>query len=68
MSQTSVPLNPRSRATICDVAALAGVGIKTVSGVSNEQTDVSIQARERVQRAITALNYQPRSPTRLLCR
>ncbi len=68
MSQTSVPLNPRSRATIRDVAALAGVGIKTVSGVSNEQTDVSIQARERVQRAITALNYQPRSPTGLLCR
>jgi LacI family transcriptional regulator len=49
----------RSRATIRDVAALAGVGIKTVSRVINEEPNVSPQMRERVQRAVLALNFKP---------
>ena len=49
----------RPRATIRDVAALAGVGIKTVSRVINEEPNVSPQMRERVQRAVLALNFKP---------
>ncbi len=54
----SSPLG-RPRATIRDVAALAGVGIKTVSRVINHEPNVSPQMRERVQRAVTALNFKP---------
>ena len=50
---------PRARATIRDVAALAGVGIKTVSRVINNEANVSPQMQERVQRAIRALNFKP---------
>lgn len=49
----------RSRATIRDVAALAGVGIKTVSRVINDEPNVSPATRERVQSAVVALNFQP---------
>src|SRR6187549_3628646 len=49
----------RPRATIRDVAALAGVGIKTVSRVINDEANVSPQMRERVQRAVVALNFKP---------
>jgi LacI family transcriptional regulator len=49
----------RSRATIRDVAALAGVGIKTVSRVINSEANVSPQMQERVQRAISALDFKP---------
>ena len=50
---------PRVRATIRDVAALAGVGTKTVSRVINDEANVSPQTRERVQRAVLALNFKP---------
>ena len=50
---------PRLRATIRDVAALAGVGTKTVSRVINDEVNVSPQTRERVQRAVLALNFKP---------
>lgn len=59
MSITSAPGRPRPRATIRDVAALAGVGIKTVSRVINDEANVSAQTRQRVERAIRALNFQP---------
>src|SRR3954466_7039300 len=49
----------RLRATIRDVAALAGVGTKTVSRVINDEANVSPQTRARVQRAVTALNFKP---------
>ena len=49
----------RSRATIRDVAALAGVGTKTVSRVINNEANVSPAMRDRVQRAVVALNFQP---------
>jgi LacI family transcriptional regulator len=47
------------RATIRDVAALAGVGTKTVSRVINDEANVSPQTRARVQRAVLALNFKP---------
>jgi LacI family transcriptional regulator len=50
---------PRIRATIRDVAALAGVGTKTVSRVINDEANVSPQTRQRVQRAVLALNFKP---------
>lgn len=49
----------RHRSTIRDVAALAGVGIKTVSRVINDEPNVSPEMRERVQRAVQALNFKP---------
>lgn len=42
-----------------DVAALAGVGIKTVSRVINDEPHVSAATIERVRRAVTDLNFQP---------
>ena len=42
-----------------DVAALAGVGLKTVSRVINGEPHVSPGVIERVQRAAADLNYQP---------
>jgi LacI family transcriptional regulator len=61
MSGTTTPsaLPRRARATIRDVAALAGVGIKTVSRVINNEANVSPQMRDRVERAITTLNFKP---------
>ncbi len=41
-----------------DVAALAGVGLKTVSRVVNAEPGVSPALEERVRRAITQLNYR----------
>lgn len=55
----SVPARARARATIRDVAALAGVGIKTVSRVINDEANVSPQMRARVERAIATLNFKP---------
>lgn len=49
----------RARATIRDVAALAGVGIKTVSRVINHEANVSAATRERVEQAVVALNFTP---------
>ena len=49
----------RPRATIRDVAALAGVGIKTVSRVINDEANVSPGMRARVQRAVVALDFKP---------
>ncbi|MFK7886649.1 MAG: LacI family DNA-binding transcriptional regulator [Gammaproteobacteria bacterium] len=46
-------------ATIRDVAARAGVSIKTVSRVSNGAHNVHPDTRLRVQVAIDALNYRP---------
>ena len=49
----------RRRATMRDVAALAGVGVKTVSRVVNDEPNVSAGTRERVRRAIQALSFEP---------
>ncbi len=46
------------RATMKQVAALAGVGIKTVSRVVNSEPNVSAATTEKVWQAINALDYQ----------
>lgn len=47
------------RATVTDVARLAGVSPKTVSNVVNATVRVSPQTRERVERALAELDYVP---------
>ena len=48
-----------AKAKIGDVAQKAGVSIKTVSRVLNKELNVRQQTRDKVQKAIDALNYQP---------
>ena len=48
-----------ARATMREVAALAGVSLKTVSRVVNAEPGVSPDLRERVTRAVRALDYRP---------
>lgn len=48
-----------SRATMRDVAALAGVSLKTVSRVVNEESGVSADVRDRVAAAVLRLDYRP---------
>ncbi|RMF99348.1 MAG: LacI family DNA-binding transcriptional regulator [Gammaproteobacteria bacterium] len=52
------------RATIDDVARLAKVSIKTVSRVLNREKNVRPETRERVERAIKALHYEPNPSAR----
>ncbi len=54
------------KATIQDVARLAGVSIKTVSRVSNKEPNVREKTRERVQRVIDKLDYRPNPSARSL--
>ena len=49
----------RPRPTMRDVAALAGVSLKTVSRVINAEPAVSADLLGRVQRAIDQLDYRP---------
>src|SRR3954451_10732655 len=51
------PTNVR-RPTMLDVAALAGVGLKTVSRVVNGEPGVSANLETKVRRAIEQLNYR----------
>ena len=46
-----------NKATIADVARLAGVSIKTVSRVANGESNVREVTRARVQSAIDTLSY-----------
>src|SRR5262245_48090509 len=55
-----------SSARIADVAALAGVGVATVSRVINGHVGVRPSTRDRVVEAIDALNYRPSSLARSL--
>jgi LacI family transcriptional regulator len=52
--------------TITDVALEAGVSLMTVSRVMNGKANVRSETRERVQQAITALNYSPSAAARNL--
>jgi LacI family transcriptional regulator len=49
---------PVRHATMRDVAALAGVGLKTVSRVVNGESNVSDATRARVEAAIDKLDYR----------
>jgi LacI family transcriptional regulator len=55
-----------SRATIFDVAKVAGVSIKTVSRVVNNEPNVRDSTRERVEDAIAMLKYRPDQSARNL--
>ena len=55
-----------TKATIDDVSALAGVSIKTVSRVVNNEPNVRSSTRERVLAAIKQLNYSPNPSARSL--
>jgi len=54
------------RANIRDVAALAGVAVKTVSRVLNSHPYVSAETRERVQKAMRELDFHPSVAARIL--
>jgi len=54
------------RATIDDVAELAGVSIKTVSRVVNQEPNVREETREKVEKAIAQLHYRPNLSARNL--
>lgn len=54
------------KATINDVANLAGVSIKTVSRVVNNEPNVRRDTRDRVKKAIADLSYRPNVSARNL--
>jgi len=58
--------NQMPRATIDDVAELAGVSIKTVSRVVNKEPNVRDATRAKVERAIAELSYHPNLSARNL--
>ncbi len=57
---------PRARPTMREVAALAGVSLKTVSRVINAEPSVAPELVARVNRAATALDYRPNLTARSL--
>ena len=57
-------MRANSGATIREVAKLAGVSIKTVSRVVNNEPNVRPATRERVLNAISALDYEPHPAAR----
>lgn len=57
---------PRAPATISDVAEVAGVSIKTVSRVFNEEPNVREETRQRVLRVVAELDYHPNMAARSL--
>jgi LacI family transcriptional regulator len=59
VTELSETLGRRERATMRDVAALAGVGIKTVSRVFNDVPSVAPDLVERVRAAADKLGYRP---------
>lgn len=63
MSEKNLPSAP---ATLHDVARLAGVSYQTVSRVVNQSPNVSPQTLEKVNQAISVLNYRPNRVARSL--
>lgn len=55
-----------SKATIVDVACLAGVSTKTVSRVVNDEPNVRLSTKEKVDQAIAKLAYEPNQAARNL--
>ena len=58
MVDQTIPRVKTPRATMKDVAALAGVSLKTVSRVINGEPNVNADLISRVQAAARELNYQ----------
>src|ERR1700761_7864738 len=61
-----MPPSATRAVTIIDVAKAAGVSFKTVSRVLNNEASVSDRTREKVQKAIKALEYSPSVAARVL--
>jgi len=59
-------MKPKHKATIDDVAELAGVSIKTVSRVVNREPNVRDSTRDKVEKAVAKLNYRPNLSARSL--
>lgn len=55
-----------AKVTIDDVADLAGVSMKTVSRVVNQEPNVKQSTRDKVEQAIAKLNYRPNPAARNL--
>jgi LacI family transcriptional regulator len=62
------PANNGRAANIADVAARAGVSMKTVSRVLNNSTNVSEGTRKLVREAAAALSFRPNAYARSLAR
>ncbi|MBR0374517.1 MAG: LacI family DNA-binding transcriptional regulator [Mogibacterium sp.] len=52
--------------TIKDIARMSGYSTGTVSRVLNNRTDVSEEAREKINKIISEYNYQPNSNAKML--
>ena len=63
---TEIPRTLTARPTMKDVAARAGVGLKTVSRVVNEEPGVTDDTIARVRSAIDALGFRRNDSARLL--
>lgn len=60
MSKPAAPsAEPRQRPTMRDVAALAGVSIKTVSRVVNGESGVSAEMSHKLEQAVRQLDFRP---------
>ena len=59
-------MKEQNRIRIEDVAAAAGVSMKTVSRVFNYEPNVRPDTREKVEQAARALNYRPNPSARSL--
>ena len=62
----SVPRNGRGRPTMKDVATRAGVALKTVSRVVNDEPGVTPETASRVRNAINELGFRRNDSARLL--
>ena len=62
----SIAPTETARPTIRDVARIAGVSIKTVSRVINDQQYVSADKRERVREVMREIGFQPSHAARAL--
>jgi LacI family transcriptional regulator len=58
-SKAPVPPKEAPRTTMVDVSRHAGVSMKTVSRVFNNEPNVSERTREKVRAAVEALNFHP---------
>ena len=64
---SDIPAGPaRGFATMSDVAQLAGVSLKSVSRVVNNEQHISAKLRSRVEAAIARLDYVPDTAARSL--
>jgi len=70
MTQVPASISPppaaRGTTTMADVAVMAGVSLKSVSRVINQEPHISAKLKARVEAAIAALDYVPDTAARSL--